>query len=130
MITSQTILPAMTVVVYTVQFFTGFFIPAELQMGILYLINLFARMAFGRDIISGEIKPAVLKRFAEGEFQAKKIYLSKTFWLLMLGFLAIMANGIMHIWGVQFDLLRYTVPALGVITFIVGAITKHPVELK
>lgn len=130
MITSQTVLPVMTVGVYTIQFFTGFFIPAEIQVGLLYVVNLLARMALGRELITGELKPVVAKRFAVGEFQAKKIYLSKTFWLMVLGILFLMVNTIIHIWGINFDLLRYTVPALGVVSFIVGLITKHPVELK
>lgn len=120
----------MTVLVYVIQFFTGFFIPVEFQVGILYFVNLLARMALGRNLISGELKPAVLKRFEGKELQAKKIYLSKTFWLLVLGFLSLMVNGIMHIWGIDCDLLKYTVPALGVIGTIIGAITKNPVELK
>ncbi len=130
MVTSQTVIPVMTMLVYIVQFFTGFFIPIEIQVGILYVINLFARMAFGRSLISGELKPAVLKRFEAGELQAKKIYLSKTFWIIVVGFLSIMVNGILHIWGINFELLTYTVPVLGVISVIIGAITKEPVELK
>jgi hypothetical protein len=132
MIGSQVYIPALTVIVYVVQFFTGFFIPVEFQMGILYGINLVARMALGRDLFSGQIKPAVLKKFDinNESFRGKKIYTSKTFWLLIIGFASLGVNAVIHIWGVDFNLLKYTVPALGVITMIIGAITKRPVELK
>lgn len=130
MISSQTVLPVMTVGVYTIQFFTGFFIPAEIQVGFLYLINLLARMALGRELITGELKPAVLKRFAAGEFQIKKVYLTKTFRVLAIGGLVLIVNAIIHKLGIQFDLLRYSVPTLGVINLIIGIVTKHPVELK
>lgn len=123
---SQVILPVLTLAIFTVQFFTGFFVPAEIQVAVLYLINMVSRMAVGRDIF-GDIKPIVAQKY---NIQTKKLTQTKTFWVLVIGLVAVAAQVIGSRWGLQIDIMKYSVPILSIIGFVVGLITRQPVEFK
>lgn len=123
---SQVLLPVFTLVIFVVQFQTGFFIPAEFQIGALYLINMISRMAVGRDIF-GTVKPIVENRY---NFTTKKLTETKTFWALVIGTLAIGVQIAGKAFGFELDIMKYSVPILSGIGFIVGLITHQPVTFK
>lgn len=121
------LIPAFTMIIFVVQFFTGYFIEPETQVFILYTLNMIARTLTGREIFTGKIDPVVLQKY---DVPTKKLYESRMFWVLLIGLISAAVQFAGKIWGFDIEIVKYSAPVLSAIALFIGFVTKKPVVLK
>jgi len=124
----QIILSLLTLIIYRLQINGSFVVPIELQLCVLYIITIFYRMSFKRDMF-GEVKLKAVKRY--GVSGTKKITSSKTYWLMIISIYAAITNYLANnVFSFNVDILKYSVLLSAIIGVLLGFFTRRPIELK